>query len=478
MDRRWCDHWQPGGLLLDRRIAMSNIIKNQKGAIIVIFALSLIVLIGFAALGTEVGRWYLTRAELSKAVDAAALAGAANISNPTINVPTLARDFGMENFQAGYLGTPGTGAGLVAFTATVQEGGKLTVTGTTSSLAMLARYFGVNQIAVASSGVAQKNDVEIMMVLDRSGSMAGTPLTDLQDAARSFIDYYQDTQDEDMIGLVSFATGVRVNYALNHNFYTPIQTAINALSAIGATNIEDALSQAGAQFVDQTPLPAANRKQQYIVFFTDGRPTAFRSTFLRSGSTTLYDAVVCVTGNCDSNSDSLYLGEGTTHGGLGHTDTETWYDTSTLRPDPTGDGLPTTGTGRTVCMTGSTRYANTKWGSFSAYPVSGLANPYCGMGDSSYGSNPSEPPGVSNHTLLNGQNGYICRTARQMAIDHASALKARFVKIYAIGLGNADSTFLSTVASGPDYVEIAPTSSELEAIFRKIAKDIKLRLVQ
>ena len=85
-----------------------------------------------------------------------------------------------------------------------------------------------------------------------------------------------------MIGLVSFATGVRVNYALNHNFYTPIGTAINALSAIGATNIEDALSQAGAQFVDQTPVPAANRKQQYIVFFTDGRPTAFRSTFLRN----------------------------------------------------------------------------------------------------------------------------------------------------------------------------------------------------
>ena len=54
---------------------MRNIINSQKGAIIVIFALALIVLVGFAALGTEVGRWYLTRAELSKGVDAAALAG-------------------------------------------------------------------------------------------------------------------------------------------------------------------------------------------------------------------------------------------------------------------------------------------------------------------------------------------------------------------------------------------------------------------
>ena len=450
---------------------MSNIIKNQKGAIIVIFALSLIVLIGFAALGTEVGRWYLTKAELSKAVDAAALAGAANISNPTIDVPTLARDFGMENFQAGYLGTPGTGDGLVAFTATVQEGGKLTVTGTTSSLAILARVFGINQVATASTGVAQKNDVEIMMVLDRSGSMAGTPLTDLKDAARSFIDYYEDTQSEDKVGLVSFATGVRVNYALNNNFYTPIRTAIDALSATGATNIEDALSQAGAQFVDQTPVPAANRKQQYIVFFTDGRPTAFRSTFLRNNIS--YDAVVCVTGNCDSSSDSMYSQ-------MGYPGTETWYSTSTLSPEPTGDGLPTTGTTRTVCRTvqwPQTRYINTRWGSFSAYPVSALGAElypnYCGMGDTG-----STVTGVSERTRLNGQNGYICRTARQMAIDHANELKARFVKIYAIGLGQADSTFLSTVASGPDYVEIAPSSSELEAIFRKIAKDIKLRLVQ
>ena len=65
-----------------------------------------------------------------------------------------------------------------------------------------------------------------------------------------------------------------------------------------------------------------------------------------------------------------------------------------------------------------------------------------------------------------------------MAIDHAGALKARGIKIFAIGLGNVDEAFLGIVASGSDYVSITPNSSELEAIFRKIAKDIKLRLVQ
>ena len=436
---------------------MRRFLCNQKGSIIVIFALTLIVLVGFAALGIEAGRWYLTRAELSKAVDAAALAGAANISNQTINLVALAQDFGMENFQPGYLGTPVTGDSSVAFTAAIQESGKLSVTGRTSSAAILARTFGMDQVVIGAAGIAQKNRVEIVMVLDRSGSMLGTPLADLKNAAKGFLDYYQDTQDEDKIGLVSFATGVRVDYQLNHNFITPIQNAINALSATGATNAEDALSQAGAALADQTPVTPANRVQQYIVFFTDGRPTALRSTFVRNG--TNYDAVVCSTGNCDSNSDNMYSQ-------MGYPGNESWYNTSTLGPDPTGDGRTT---GTTLCRTGGRNpagYINTRWGSFSTYPVPGMgaeAYPaYCSISG----------------TRLNGRNGYICATARQMAIDHAGALKARWVKIYAIGLGNADSAFLSTVASGSDYVSIAPDSSELESIFRKIAKDIKLRLVQ
>jgi hypothetical protein len=151
---------------------------------------------------------------------------------------------------------------------------------------------------------------------------------------------------------------------------------------------------------------------------------------------------------------------------MGHPNSETWYNTSTLRPDPTGDGKTT---GTTVCRTGGWRptgYVNTKWGSFSAYPVSGLGSErypeYCNISDS----------------RLEGRNGYICRTARQMAIDEASALKARFVQIYAIGLGSVDSAFLSAVASGSDFVYITPDSSDLESIFKKIAKEIKLRLVQ
>jgi hypothetical protein len=66
-----------------------------------------------------------------------------------------------------------------------------------------------------------------------------------------------------------------------------------------------------------------------------------------------------------------------------------------------------------------------------------------------------------------------------MAIDHAAEAKERLIKIYTIGLGNnVDAGLLSTISSGDGYAYVTPSPSELEGIFRRIASDIKLRLVQ
>ena len=103
--------------------------RDQRGAFLVIFALILLVLLGFAALGIEAGRWYLVRAELSKSVDAAALVAAKNIADPHYDSKKLAEEFGYENFYAGYLGSPASGAGTVRFNATPIDSDTFQVTG-------------------------------------------------------------------------------------------------------------------------------------------------------------------------------------------------------------------------------------------------------------------------------------------------------------------------------------------------------------
>ena len=90
-------------------------VRNERGAVIVTFTIILVTLIGFLALGMEVGQWYLVRAQLSRAVDAAALAGARNISNPFVSPATLVTEYANENFPQGSLGTPAQGTGVVNF---------------------------------------------------------------------------------------------------------------------------------------------------------------------------------------------------------------------------------------------------------------------------------------------------------------------------------------------------------------------------
>lgn len=435
-------------------------VADERGAFAVIFALVLILLLGFTALGIEAGRWYLVRAELAKGVDAGALVAAKNISNPYVDPVAIAREFGEENFRAGYIDTPGSGAGQVRFSAQMLAENRVSVRGDVDAMAQLARLFGVNTIPVSVTGVAQRREVEIMLILDRSGSMAGTKMTDLKRAANSFLDFFVETQAEDRVGLISFATTVTVDRPLGSDFVAPMRTAINAMSAVGATNTEDAIDQADGPsgFTDQSGLPGDRRVQQFAVFFSDGMPTALRERFRWDGQD--YDGVAYGVGssghaNCRT-SDYPYM---QVYNQLHRpTGTNSFYPN--VNPATTGDGRRTSGSNATSCC--CPRYLNTKWYLFDSMPVPGY---------------PAERCSIPMNRLL----PHFCDATRQLALQNAQILKNKGIRVYAVGLGSSteiDPNFIRSLSSGENYAYIAPTSSELEAIFIRIARDIKLRLVQ
>ncbi|HYM80297.1 MAG TPA: vWA domain-containing protein [Candidatus Limnocylindria bacterium] len=423
---------------------MRKLVAKESGTVLVAVALFLLLLLAFVALGSEAGRWYLVRAELSKSVDAGALVGAKNISNPYVDPRALAGEFCQENFKSGSLGTPGSGTGSVGFDVQISNDDQIRVDGNVNAVAILSRMMGFDQIPVAASGIAQMRRVEIMLVLDRSGSMSGQPMADLKVAAKSFLDYFVDTQTRDRIGLVSFATSVQLERPIGINYVTPMKSAIDAMNATGHTNPEDALDRADGPggFADQSALAPENRIQQFLVFFSDGRPNTFRGTF-RSDNTT-YDATACVDGNCDPGDPTP------TNPSLHRTDIE---QSIAVPSTPTGDGVfPAS-----ACGTGM---VTTKWQIFNTRPVPGYAPDACDIPDPDLGS-------------------HICNLAATMAIEHAQELKDKGIIFYSIGLGTRiNSNFLEALASSPAQVFMAPTSDELQAIFQRVAQDIKLRLVQ
>ena len=123
---------------------------------------------------------------------------------------------------------------------------------------------------------------------------------------------------------------------------------------------------------------------------------------------------------------------------------------------PCGDGLPR--------KTSSCGYDNAHWNIFDTTPVAGYSPNSCHQ--------------TTDGAFLNALQKYMAQTTKQMTLDQAQALKNRFVKIYTIGLGQVDKAFLHQIASGDAFEYYAPSSSDLQAIFNMIAKDIKLRLVQ
>ncbi len=285
---------------LDRE--KSKLVKrssDQRGTFILATGLVAIGLFAFTALGIEVGQWYVVQAELSKAVDAASLVGARNISNPYLNTEDLMADVGSANFSPGLWGTEGA----PQITGTVGTEGKVYVTANTNFLNQIARVLETQgevetgtfeKMPIVSSGAAQQRDVEVVMVLDKSGSMGwygGQPIADLKVAAKSFLDFFELTQDKDKFGLITFASGVEVNFPLGHDFVDPMKSIIDDMEADGGTNAEDGIDQADGPsgFTDQTGVPGNEKVQQFLIFFSDGNPTAFRGDFTRDGQQ--YDAV-------------------------------------------------------------------------------------------------------------------------------------------------------------------------------------------
>jgi uncharacterized membrane protein len=60
-----------------------SVLADTRGVVGILFALAMPVLIGFTALGTEVGLWYLERRNLQTAADVGAIAAAFEVLNGT-----------------------------------------------------------------------------------------------------------------------------------------------------------------------------------------------------------------------------------------------------------------------------------------------------------------------------------------------------------------------------------------------------------
>ncbi len=425
-----------------------NTIQEQRGSYIAMSAIALLVMFGFAALGVEAARWYAVQGELAKSIDGAAFAGAANVNNP--NIPDLnlfVEQVAQANFADGLLGTD-----TAQFVVTPDGLGKITVSGSTNALNTLAKGYNpaYDKTHVATAGSAKLRNAEIAMVLDVSGSMNGSPLTNLKDGSKQFVQNFADQENHSKFAMITFASGVEKPFDLDHGYVNPVENAINGLNATGGTNAEDGLAQANdLPWADQSALPPNERGKQVVVFFSDGNPTAFRGQFKWKNND--YDGVAAV-----STANDVY-------GWMLDPDQQS-QTMVTSDMERTGDGKSS---GSTACPSMGGNKDNVKWYIFED-PTYGFANfaATAGLGpEDCYISHPD--PLFDYHVWLN----------KQMALDNAQVLKDRDIEIYTIGLGNVDQAYLEQLSSGPEFSYYTTDPAELAGIFQQIANILKLVLV-
>lgn len=131
------------------------------------------------------------------------------------------------------------------------------------------------RLSLAAEPDIMSNPTDIVLILNRSGSMAGSPLTNLKSAAKKFISIIDESTDGaqdghigngSRIGVVSFATNAVQDTQLITTV-ADLDAAVNALTAGGSTNHSEAFEKA-VQLFD----PSSNNAR-VMVMFTDGITT-------------------------------------------------------------------------------------------------------------------------------------------------------------------------------------------------------------
>ena len=430
---------------------------SERGQMLPLVALSAAVLIALIGLSIDLGFAYVTKARLSKACDAAALAGMENINLGTTTAASIALAEFYANYANGAKKTSldaGTVTPTFTFLPATSAATQLTVSASTTNKIFFLKVLPAlgdapwGGVAAGNSSVVSRGHLDFTLVLDRSGSMRDNGgRAAMYSSVTNFLGFFSDVLDKS--ALVTFNTLAVTNVGMTNNFTSTISSNVNVLYNTGPypahnatdpntfTDGERGLAYA-LNIEGPIPIPSESNLVKAVIFFTDGHMNTLEDTL-----------------NCPTPTNLVFT---------------------------SGDGN------------------QTQIFFFRAYPnASGSATnigcKVCGGKDpcSASSSFPSlHGDGGTFSFTVNG--AYNVRTeAADRCIEWASQMRDEKIVVCTIGLGTgpngADGNFLQIVANDPAMPGLTPTpydgiyvsaadSTQLLAAFQRVAETLLLRLIR
>jgi Flp pilus assembly protein TadG len=426
---------------------------NEDGQTLIMFTFFVFALILFLGLAIDLGFAYITKSELSKAVDSGCLAGLVSLNGGT----NYATEVSASTFYANYPGSTNSGRDAapvqlysnLVWQDTCQVPNQYVTIGARATIntyfirAMSYLYSSPTwqTLSVNDSATATRQHLIVSLVLDHSGSMSPSCTgqscsqggTYLPGAVTDFISNFEDNYDE--AAMISFGTFPETDFQMSNVFKQAISTAASNLQYIGGTFSLGGLVL-GSNQLASVNVPGCEYAVKVVVFFTDGQANM------------ITQAMTCPP------SEMMYIGG---------------YDSS----------------------------AQNTVGFFrSTDPITQQAYPDCYLSNGGY---PSCCSGQNYFTTMSGAQEAFLRPnvsaeAEAECISLANAMRANGWYVFCIGLSAApadpvNQSFLLQVANdpaSPTYNSKMPTgqaliatqADQLNTLFNQIADQILLRLTQ
>jgi Flp pilus assembly protein TadG len=196
---------------------------DRRANVAVMFALSMLPVIGAMGLAIDGGRAYLIHTRMAKALDAAGLAAARVALSD--RAAADARRFFDANFPDGYLGST-----IVDFTYKIDDNKDfVTVSARADLPTVLMQLFGFDRLDVSDAAVIERlnRGLEVALVLDVTGSMSNTEMQWLRESSSNLVDIlFGDSEELDLlwISVVPYTATVNIG-AHRTNWLKPFDRA-------------------------------------------------------------------------------------------------------------------------------------------------------------------------------------------------------------------------------------------------------------
>ncbi len=283
-------------------------IKKSKGLVALISIIAAPFLILMVGLAVDTGRAFLVKGKLFSATDAAGIAAARAVSDGEEKARAAVNKFFAANMPANYHESTASSP-TVSFAYDSYGNISIDVSATAYVNTTFLGLIGFDSLPISATSQTIRRPVDLVLVVDNTTSLKlgdiGDVTEDVKTRSKNFVSKFNENFDR--VSLVKYAFGAEIPVPFNSSrgfSRSDITTAIDNFSFGSVLNAQYTNSSEGFYLaLDELRNVENPANLKVIVFFTDGAPNTFSSTFDFSGTSTDYTGSIR---SSDSSSGSPY----------------------------------------------------------------------------------------------------------------------------------------------------------------------------